>query len=49
MEPQDSLPCSPQPSTGPYPEQTNPVHTTPSYIFKIQFNIIHRPPTSWTS
>jgi hypothetical protein len=27
--------------------QINPIHTTPSYIFKINFNIIH-PLTSWT-
>jgi hypothetical protein len=28
--------------------QINPVHTTPSYLSKIHYNIIH-PPTSWSS
>jgi hypothetical protein len=28
--------------------QINQVHTTPSYLSKNQFNIIH-PPTSWSS
>jgi hypothetical protein len=28
--------------------QINPVHTTPSYLPKIHFNIIHSPP-SWSS
>jgi hypothetical protein len=28
--------------------QINPVHITPSHLFKIHFNIIH-PPTSWSS
>jgi hypothetical protein len=28
--------------------QINPVHTTPSYLFKIHLNIIH-PPTPWSS
>jgi hypothetical protein len=41
-EPEDSSPCSQEPSTGPYPE---PVR---SYLSKIHFNIVH-PPTSWSS
>jgi hypothetical protein len=31
----------------PIPSEINPVHTTPSYLSKIQFNIIHTP-TSWS-
>jgi hypothetical protein len=40
MEPEGSLPCSQEPSTGPYPEpyQSNPYH----------FSIVH-PPTPWSS
>jgi hypothetical protein len=41
MEPEGSLPYSQEPST-------NPVHTTPSYLSKIHFSIIH-PPMSWSS
>jgi hypothetical protein len=44
MEAEGSLQCSQEPSTGPYPE---PIHTTPSYLSKIHFNIVH-PPTSWS-
>jgi hypothetical protein len=52
MEPESSLPCSQDPSNGPYPEpdqsnslapnlrQINPVHTTLSYLSQINFNII---------
>jgi hypothetical protein len=34
MEPEDSLSCSQEPYTGPYPKQIDPVHTIPSYISK---------------
>jgi hypothetical protein len=30
------------------PKRGNPVHTTPSYLSKIHFNIVH-PATSWSS
>jgi hypothetical protein len=36
-----SLPCSQEPSTGPYPKPDYPVHTIPSYLSKIHFNIVH--------
>jgi hypothetical protein len=44
MEPEDSSPCSQQPSTGPYPEpdRHSPHHRI---LSKIYFNIVH-PPTS---
>jgi hypothetical protein len=50
MEPEGSLPCSKEPSTGLYPEpgQSNSIHTIPSYLSKIHFNFVH-PPTSWSS
>jgi hypothetical protein len=38
MEPEDSLPCSQVPFTGPYP-----VHTTPSCLSEIHLNIILLP------
>jgi hypothetical protein len=46
MEPNDSLPCWEEPSTGTYPEpnQPNPYHTILS--LKMHFNIIN-PPTSY--
>jgi hypothetical protein len=46
MEPEGSLPCLQESSTGPDPEpdQSNPYQ---SYLSKIHFNIVH-PPTSWS-
>jgi hypothetical protein len=38
--PEASLPCSQDPTTGPFPSQMNPVHTLPSYFPKIHSNII---------
>jgi hypothetical protein len=35
MEPEDSLPCSQEPSTGPYLHQINPIHTIPFYLRSI--------------
>jgi hypothetical protein len=32
MKPEDPLPCSQKPATGPYPEPADLVHTTPSYF-----------------
>jgi hypothetical protein len=41
MEPEGLLPCSQQPTTGPYPESDeNPVHTYTSYLPYIHSNII---------
>jgi hypothetical protein len=47
MEPEGSLPCSQDPSTGPYPEpdRSSPYHPN---LSKIHFKIIP-PPTSWSS
>jgi hypothetical protein len=39
-EPEGSLPCSQESSTVPVLSQNNIVHTTPSYLFKIHFNIV---------
>jgi hypothetical protein len=43
MEPECSLPCSQNPPLVSVLSQINPVHTTPSYLSKIHFNIIHKP------
>jgi hypothetical protein len=32
MEPEGSLPCSKEPSNGPYPKQINPIHTISFYL-----------------
>jgi hypothetical protein len=43
MELERSLPCSQEPSTGPYPEQdqSNPIHTIPSYLRSILILFTH--------
>jgi hypothetical protein len=43
MDPDSSLPCSQEPSTGPYSERDQSVRITTSYISKIHFNIIYTP------
>jgi hypothetical protein len=40
MEPEGSLPCSQDPTTGPILSQINPVHNFPSYFPNIHSNII---------
>jgi hypothetical protein len=40
--------ASQEPSTGPYPSQSNLIHPIPSYLSNIYFNIVH-PTTSWSS
>jgi hypothetical protein len=45
MEPEVSLLCSQEPSTGPYSEPDDTVHTILSYLSKIYFNIVHPPVT----
>jgi hypothetical protein len=47
MESEGSLPHSQKLTICPYPEQTNPLHITPCYLYKIHLNIIH--PPSWSS
>jgi hypothetical protein len=39
MEPNGSLPRSQEPSTGPIISQINLIHTIPSYLSKIHFNM----------
>jgi hypothetical protein len=40
MEPEDSLPCSQDPITGPYSRPDNSVHSLLPHLYKIHFNII---------
>jgi hypothetical protein len=39
---ESSLPLSQEPSSGPYPEQTDPVHTTEYYQKRLSTNLILR-------
>jgi hypothetical protein len=48
MQLEDPLLCLQKPSTGPFLSQINPIHTIPSYLSKIHFNIVH-PPMPWAS
>jgi hypothetical protein len=43
MEPEGSLSCSQEPSTGPYPQpdRSSPYHPIPTHLSKIHFNIVH--------
>jgi hypothetical protein len=44
MELEDSLPCSQEPSTDPYPKpDRSSSHIIPSYLSKIRFNFIYPP------
>jgi hypothetical protein len=47
LEPEGSLQCSQEPSTGPcsQPDRSSPYHPI---LSKIDFNTVH-PPTSWSS
>jgi hypothetical protein len=47
MEPEGLLPCSQEPSTGPYPEPDQSTSYHP-ILSKIHLNIVH-PPTFWSS
>jgi hypothetical protein len=40
MEHEGTSLCSQEPTTGPYPEPMNAVHTLTPYLFKIYLNII---------
>jgi hypothetical protein len=42
MEPEDSLPCSQEPSTGPYPEQKQSSAYHP-ILSNIHLNVVHTP------
>jgi hypothetical protein len=48
MELEGSLPLSQEPPRVHILNQTNPVHATPLYLFKIHLKIIH-PLMSWSS
>jgi hypothetical protein len=48
MEPECSILCSQEPSTGPNLNHMNPIHAISSYLSKIHSNIVH-PPTWWSS
>jgi hypothetical protein len=48
METGGLLPCYHKPSPVPIMSQIDPIHTIPSYLSKIHFNIVHQS-TSWSS
>jgi hypothetical protein len=48
MEPEGSVPCSKEPSNGPYSEPYQSNIIISFYFSKIHFNIV-QPPTSWSS
>jgi hypothetical protein len=43
MEPEDSLPCTQQPTTGPYPESAEPSSPHRSLLPKVHLNVILLP------